>query len=79
MEKVRNQLASWNSIQLSFGGRIVLLKSVLYALPIYFISFFKMLVGVINAIESLFRRFLWGGGSKEELKENKLGGMGQCM
>lgn len=40
--KIRNCLASWNSAHLSFGAKIVLLKSVLHALPIYFISFFKL-------------------------------------
>lgn len=43
------------------GGKVVLLKSVLYALPIYFLSFFKAPEGVIRVLESLFRRFLWGG------------------
>jgi hypothetical protein len=43
------------------GGRIVLLKSVLSALPIYFLSFFKVPPGIISSIESLFKNFLWGG------------------
>jgi hypothetical protein len=43
------------------GGRLVLLKSVLTALPIYFLSFFKAPSGIISQIESLFKNFLWGG------------------
>lgn len=61
LAKIRNRLASWNSLHLSLGGKIVLLKSVLNALPIYFISFFKLPIGVTGEIESLFRRFLWSG------------------
>ncbi|MCI57022.1 putative non-LTR retroelement reverse transcriptase, partial [Trifolium medium] len=49
------------------GGRLVLLKSVLTALPIYFLSFFKAPSDIISLIESLFKKFLWGGG--EEAKK----------
>lgn len=45
---------------------MVLLKFVLYALPIYFLSFFKAPECVINAIERMFRRFLWGGEEGEK-------------
>jgi hypothetical protein len=34
----------------------------LYALPVYFLSFFKAPSGIISKLESLFKRFLWGGG-----------------
>lgn len=51
-----------NNKYLSIGGRIVLLRSVLYALPVYFLSFFKAPTGIISKLESLFKRFLWGGG-----------------
>lgn len=61
IDKIRNRLSAWSSKCLSLGGKIVLLKSILYALPTYFLSFYKALVGVIGAIETLFRRFLWGG------------------
>lgn len=69
LEKIKSRLASWNSLHLSLGGTITLLKSVLFALPIYYISFFKMPVGIINEMESLFKRFLWGG-SEEARKIN---------
>jgi hypothetical protein len=62
VDAVRNRLSKWNNRHLSIGGRIVLLKSVLYALPVYFLSFFKAPSGIISKLESLFKRFLWGGG-----------------
>lgn len=37
IEKVRKRLASWKRRYLSFGGRIVLIKSVLFSLPIFYV------------------------------------------
>jgi putative flippase GtrA len=45
---------------LSFGGRLVLLKSVLTSLPVYALSFFKAPSGIISTIESLLIQFFWG-------------------
>ena len=56
------RLSSWKSKFLSFGGRLILLKSVLSSLPVYFLSFFKVPAGIISSIESLFNFFFWGGG-----------------
>ncbi|MCH83014.1 LINE-1 reverse transcriptase like [Trifolium medium] len=64
---LRKRLSSWSYRSLSMGGRLVLLKSVLSALPIYYLSFFKMPPGIISLIESLFKKFLWGG-SEESRK-----------
>lgn len=64
VDKIRGRLSSWNSSHLSLGGKIVLLKSVLYSLPVYYFSFFKAPEGVISDIERLFKRFLWGGGEE---------------
>ncbi|XP_058731299.1 uncharacterized protein LOC131603066 [Vicia villosa] len=41
VDTVRQKLFKWNNKHLSIDGRVVLLKSVLYALPVYFHSFFK--------------------------------------
>jgi len=48
------RLSSWKSKFLSLGSRLILLKSVLSSLPVYFLSFFKAPVGIISSIESLF-------------------------
>lgn len=44
-----------------FGGRLILLKSVLSSLPVYFLSIFKAPTGIISSIESIFKNFFWGG------------------
>lgn len=65
LEKIKFRLASWDSKHLSLGGKVVLLKSVLTALLIYFFSFFKAPEGVIRSIETMFKRFLWGGSEEK--------------
>jgi len=42
------------------GGRITLINSVLTALPIYLLSFFKIPKHVVQKIVSIQRNFLWG-------------------
>lgn len=42
-----------------------IIKSVLSAIPVYFLSFFKASSGIITKLESLFKQFLWGGGEHD--------------
>lgn len=65
---VRGRLASWNNKHLSIGGRIILLKSVLSALPVYYLSFFKAPTCIILKLESMFKNFPWDG----DLKRKKI-------
>ncbi|CAN1805213.1 Putative ribonuclease H protein At1g65750 [Linum perenne] len=46
---------------LSYGARLVLIKSVLSSLPTYHLSLFKAPSRVIGTIEKIQRRFLWEG------------------
>jgi hypothetical protein len=41
LARIRNKLSGWKSRFLSFGGRLILLKSVLTSLRVYALSFFK--------------------------------------
>ncbi|GJU55829.1 reverse transcriptase domain, reverse transcriptase zinc-binding domain protein [Tanacetum coccineum] len=47
------RLSGWKVNLLSIGGRLTLIKSVLGSLGIYYLSIFKTLEAVINALESL--------------------------
>ena len=58
---IKSRLTGWQSRFLSFGGRLVLLKSVLTSLTVYAFSFFKALSGIISLIESIFTKKFWGG------------------
>jgi len=48
---VNIRLYGWKSRNLSLGGRLVLLKYVMYSLPVYFLSFFKAPTGVITSLK----------------------------
>ncbi|KAK2449167.1 hypothetical protein QL285_008386 [Trifolium repens] len=61
LARIRSRLSGWGSRFLSFGGRLVLLKSVLTSLPVYALSFFKAPAGTISSINSLLIKFFWGG------------------
>ncbi|KAJ0768031.1 putative RNA-directed DNA polymerase [Helianthus annuus] len=60
----KKRLSLWKARTLSMGGRLVLVKSVLESIPTYFFSLYKAPVTVINNLEGLIKRFLWGGGGQ---------------
>ncbi|XP_058764714.1 uncharacterized protein LOC131638187 [Vicia villosa] len=45
---VKSRLSRWKNKNLSIGGRVVMLKSVLFAIPVYYLSFFKAPAGIRN-------------------------------
>jgi len=65
LNRIKAKLSGWSSKYLSFGGRLILLKSVLSSLPVYALSFFKAPTGIISSIESLFNCFFWGGSADQ--------------
>ncbi|KAK3175424.1 hypothetical protein Dsin_032738 [Dipteronia sinensis] len=83
VKRIEDRLAPWKRKLLSKAGRVVLIKSVLAT---FFMSVFKMPVGVAHNIERLQRNFLWGDGiEKRKLhavdwnsvcKSEKKGGLG---
>lgn len=58
---MRRRLSAWKSRHLSIGGRLTLVNSVLYAIPTYWMSIFKLPTWVIKAIDRVKRDFLWSG------------------
>lgn len=54
-------MSEWKSRNLSFGGRFILLKSVMSSLPVYALSFFKALSGIISSLESILINFFGAG------------------
>ncbi|KAJ0535080.1 putative RNA-directed DNA polymerase [Helianthus annuus] len=69
IELFRNRLSIWKAKTLSYGGRITLIKSVLNALPTYYLSLFKAPVKVLDVLDKIRRVFFWGG-SEEKAKMN---------
>ncbi|CAM8932747.1 unnamed protein product [Rhodiola kirilowii] len=64
IDKFKEKLASWRSLNLSMAGRLVLVKAALSNLLVYYASLFKMPVQVVAQLERLQRRFLWGSSDK---------------
>ncbi|KAK4384175.1 putative ribonuclease H protein [Sesamum angolense] len=58
-----SRLKGWESIQLSFAGRLQVIKSVLMALNVYWAMAFILPKGVIREVEKKMRTFLWKGNS----------------
>jgi len=53
VERVRGRLGRWKGKFISMAGRLCLIKSVLSALPLFYMSLYKMSVTVANEIVSL--------------------------
>lgn len=67
VDRFQAKLSKWKSKTLSFGGRLTLIQSVLGNLPTYYMSLFVAPDGVIQVLEKLRSRFLWGA-SEERRK-----------
>lgn len=61
LTRIKRRLYGWKSRHLSFGGRMILLKSIMTSFLVYSLSFFKEPSCVISSIE-LFFFFLGGVG-----------------
>ncbi|XP_078173283.1 uncharacterized protein LOC144567103 [Carex rostrata] len=66
IEKVERKLQSWQSKLISKGGRHQLVKSVLSALPTYFMQCFLLPKWVIERIDRARRSFLWGNSNRRD-------------
>jgi len=53
IDRIKSRLSDWKSRNLSFDGRLILLKSVLSSMPVYALSFFRAPSGIISSIESI--------------------------
>jgi len=59
VERFRKKLAGWKSKLLSRGGRLTLLKSSIWGLPIYFMYLFTIPTSLARCLEKIVRDFLW--------------------
>ena len=60
-----DELQAWKGCMLSHAGRIVLIKSVLQSLPIYYMATDKIPASVTKEITRLIRKFFWGAVDKD--------------
>ncbi|XP_071704165.1 uncharacterized protein [Rutidosis leptorrhynchoides] len=61
IDKFKIRLSDWKMRLMFFGGRLVLVKSVLSILPLYYFSLFRAPSSVTKLLESMRRVFFWGG------------------
>lgn len=62
IDKVERKLGGWKGKLLSRAGRLKLVRSVLSAIPIYYMTCFRLPQWVIARIDRVRRGFLWGKG-----------------
>lgn len=64
-------LHSWSTKTLSFSGRILLIRHILQAIPIYHLLFMPISTSMSKLVASILKDFLWGfnevGGRKTPL------------
>lgn len=65
IEKFENRLQIWKSKTLSQAGRVVLIKSVLQSIPIYFMGTIKVPNSVIKGVNGSDPDFFWGAMDKK--------------
>ena len=51
VQRIENRMAPWKKMFLNKGGRLVLIKAIMSSIPTYFMSMFKIPVGVAKQIE----------------------------
>ncbi|XP_013635272.1 PREDICTED: uncharacterized protein LOC106340996 [Brassica oleracea var. oleracea] len=59
IDRIRQRSHSWTTRFLSGAGKLILLKSVLTALPTYTMSCFKLPMSLCKQIQSILTRFWW--------------------
>ena len=72
LEKVETRLGGWRARLLSRVERLVMLKAMLSAIPTYFMSIFRMPVGVRQRLETVMQGFFWRGSCPKEARGTTL-------
>eukprot|EP00253_Pinus_taeda_P001754 PITA_01754 len=57
--KIKTKIATWGGFWLSKGGKVILIKSLLSALPVYQATFLLAPRNIMDHISKLLRDFLW--------------------
>ncbi|KAG6400397.1 hypothetical protein SASPL_137227 [Salvia splendens] len=64
-DRVQKKLNAWSAASLSMAVRVTLAKAVLSAIPTYCMQVVMLPANVIDEIEKLIRRFVWGGSEQQ--------------
>ena len=66
-ERIWSRMQGWKEKLLSQAGKEVMIKAVIQSIPAYFMSVFKLPIGLCKDIEAVIRRFWWGQGDKKKI------------
>jgi hypothetical protein len=67
IHKVANRLPGWKRSLLTYPGRELLVKTILSAVPTFFLTLFKLPKWGASKIERFRRNFLWKGMDPENI------------
>ncbi|XP_059310014.1 uncharacterized protein LOC132061173 [Lycium ferocissimum] len=59
IKRVKDRLQNWKGRLLSFGGKVVLINSVLQSMPMYLLSAMAPTKYTLNELHKIFARFYW--------------------
>lgn len=62
VDKVNKIVGGWNRSKLSKPGKDVLIKSILMAIPVYYLSVYPIPDYILDKISTCARKFLWASG-----------------
>ena len=71
-ERVMNKLAGWKAKFMSFAGRYVLVKSVMFAIPNYVMQGDALPMHLYEKLDKINQNFLWGS-TREKRKLHLVG------
>ncbi|KAL0345922.1 UNVERIFIED_CONTAM: hypothetical protein Sradi_4423500 [Sesamum radiatum] len=61
-ERILKRLQGWATKELSQAGRMVLIRTVLEALPTYMMGYFELPISFVKEMEEIMANFFWYGG-----------------
>lgn len=68
LDKMLSRITSWETKMLSYAGRAQLIRSVVYAIQMYWSQVFMLPKKIIQSVEAICRRFLWTGQAETSKK-----------
>jgi hypothetical protein len=60
-EKIEKRLSCWKAKMLSYGGRLILINSVLSSLALFMLSFYELPKGILHKVDFYKSMFFWQG------------------
>ena len=73
LDKISGTFKAWSARQLSFAGRLVIIKFVISGIVVFWITTFILPKSCIKKIESLCYKYLWSGHIEGPASQRYLG------